>query len=279
MAREHFFDPDGPGRYLPTPHSRGPWDPKSLHGRVLAGLIAHQVEQDHGEPDFHVARLTTDMFRVAPMAPLTVTTTLARAGNRIRVVDASIRIDDGTEIARGSVVFLRRAEQPEGEVWSPPLWEVPHPEMLPAEEPRGPRGMVPVWETRRIEGEFGSTGRKQAWMRETMDLVRGVEPSPLVRMAQTSDFANPFANSGSAGLHFVNADATLYLHRYPAGEWIGVEVAAHHSADGIAIGEVTLYDLQGPVGRATVCAVANRRPPNMIEVPGTAEATQGAGSA
>ena len=268
MARDFFFEPDGPGRFLPTSLSRGPWDPKSLHGRVLAGLIAHAAEVEHGDPAFHAARLTTDMFRVAPMAPVNVVTTLVRDGNRIRVVDASIRGDDGTEIARGNVVFLRRAEQPEGEVWSPPLWVVPPPDALEAQVPKGPPGMTPVWETRRIEGDFGTTGQKRAWVRESLDFIQGVELTPLVRVAQLSDFANPFANSGSAGLNFVNADATLYLHRYPVGEWLGVEVVSHHSADGIAVGECALYDMDGAIGRTTVCSVANRRPAGMIKPPG-----------
>jgi hypothetical protein len=116
-----------------------------------------------------------------------------------------------------------------------------------------------MWDTRRIEGDFDSTGRKRAWIRETHALVDGITPSPLVRLAQTADFTNPFANSGSTGLNFVNADVTLYLHRDSRSEWTGMEVAAHHSSDGVAIGECVLYDLYGPVGRATVCGVANRR--------------------
>lgn len=255
-----FFEAEG-NRYHPTPRTRGPWDPNSLHGRVLAGLIAHQVEHEHGEPNFQPARLTVDMFRVAPMKPMTVTTTLVRDGNRIRVVDASMTDDEGTEIARGNVVFLRRAEQPEGEVWSPPAWDVPAPESLsPPLPPEGVEGpWLPTWETRRIEGDFGVVAQKRAWLRETHELVAGLAPSPFVRAAQASDFTNPFGNSGSAGLQFVNADATLYLHRDPVGEWIGMEVAAHHSSHGIAIAECVLYDLDGAFGRSSVCSVANRR--------------------
>ena len=33
MSNEPFFRREG-ARYQPTPSSRGPWDPKSLHGRV-----------------------------------------------------------------------------------------------------------------------------------------------------------------------------------------------------------------------------------------------------
>lgn len=263
MTDGNFFFEQRGELYHPTPATRGPWDPQSLHGRVIAGLLAHQIEVEHGDEAFQATRLTVDMFRVAPMKPMRVPTRVVRDGNRIRVVDASMVAEDGTEIARANLVFLRRAEQPDGEVWQPPTWDVPHPDALaPAAPPSGVAtdpGHVPMWDTRRIEGDFGTVGQKRAWIRETHQLIAGVPSSSLVRVAQTSDFTNPFANSGSAGLAFVNADVTLYLHRDSRSEWTGIEVAAHHSTDGVAIGECVLYDLDGPLGRATVCAVANRR--------------------
>ena len=48
--------------FMPTPVSNGPWDPNSLHGRVVIGLLAHVIEQRHGSDDFVPARLTVDMF-------------------------------------------------------------------------------------------------------------------------------------------------------------------------------------------------------------------------
>ena len=80
-----------------------------------------------------------------------------------------------------------------------------------------------------------------------------------MRCAVAADFTSPLPNMGSTGLQFVNADITLYLHRLPSTEWLGFEVASHQSEDGIAIGETTLYDEAGPIGKGLVCAVANRR--------------------
>jgi len=258
---DFFFEANG-DLYVPTSRTRGPWDPKSMHGRVIAGLLAHQIEVDHGDPAFQAVRLVVDMFRVAPMTPMSVPTRVVRDGNRIRVVDASMVAEDGTEIARASLVFLRRTDQPEGDVWSAPNWKVPHPDTL--EPPAPPLGIgdqpwTPMWDTRRIQGDFNTVGQKRAWVRETHQLVAGIDPSPLVRVAQVADFTNPLANGGSTGLNFVNADVTLYLHRDATSEWTGLEVAAHHSSDGIAIGECVLYDLDGAIGRASVCGVANRR--------------------
>ena len=89
--------------------------------------------------------------------------------------------------------------------------------------------------------------------------AQGEALTPFVRCAVAADFTSPLANMGSKGLSFVNADITLYLQRLPATEWLGFEVASHQSVDGIAIGETTLYDEVGPIGKGLVCAVANRR--------------------
>ena len=68
MTNEPFFKRDG-DHYVPNPVSRGPWNPQSLHGRVIAGLLGHEIERKHGEPDFIPARLTVDMFRLPGFAP------------------------------------------------------------------------------------------------------------------------------------------------------------------------------------------------------------------
>src|SRR5215510_2095065 len=63
MQKEPFFTRDG-ARFLPTPSCRGPWNPKSLHGRVVIGLLGQEIELRHGGPDYLPARLTVDMYRL-----------------------------------------------------------------------------------------------------------------------------------------------------------------------------------------------------------------------
>jgi hypothetical protein len=258
MSNQPFFDQLGPNQYQPNDICRGPWDPSSLHGRVVAGLLAHAIEQQHGSTQLMPARLTVDLYRMPPFAPVELATRVERDGNRIRVVDATFS-SEGTAIARASCVFLRRAENPEGTVWSPSGWDVRLPDDIPPPDASqwGPRG--PMWDTRVIDHGFGSVEQKRAWLRENRPLAEGVAMTPFVRAAFAADFTNPFANSGSAGLKFVNADITLYLHRLPVGEWLGFEVVEHHATDGIALGECALYDTSGPIGRTLVTALANRR--------------------
>ena len=253
-AEPFFHRSTTESRFEPTDIARGPWGHESLHGHVLGGLMAHVIEHDHGDPGFLPARFTVDMFRPPKYAPVTISTRVARAGNRVRVIDASLVVDE-VEIARGSALMLRRAEDPDGTVWGPEDWDVPAPEEL---DPTG-ADRDPTWETRFISGSARSSERRRSWMREVRELVSGTELTPWVRSAMAADFTNPLANSGDSGLEFLNADYTLYLHRLPVGEWIGVEATSHHSAEGVAVASGALYDEGGPIGRSAVAAIANRR--------------------
>jgi len=253
-AEPFFHQPTEASRFEPTDFARGPWGHESLHGHVLGGLIAHMIEQEHGDAEFQPARLTIDMFRPPTWAPVTIETRIVRTGKRVRAIDASLIVEE-TEIARGSAVMLRRAEDPDGTVWSPDPWDVPAPEELAA--PSSDR--VPVWESRFISGDENGAYRRRAWMREVRELVGSRPLSPWVRSAMAADFTNPLVNSGDAGLEFVNADYTIYLHRLPVGEWIGVEAMSHHSAAGVAVASAAFYDAQGAIGRSGVSAIANRR--------------------
>ena len=257
MSNEPFFTRAGEA-YQPTPFSRGPWSPTSLHGRVVAGLLAHVIEQRYGEPDFMPARFTIDMYRLPDLSAAKVAVRPVREGHRIKVIDAEYSVG-GVSMARGTCVFLRKSENPEGSVWSPPNWTVPKPaDIPPPTDNRG--GMGGMWATRRIEGDFGVFGPgKKLWMSDFRDLVEGEPLTPFGRVALAADFASPFANSGDKGLGWINSDITLYLHRLPATEWIGFEVTNHGATDGVAIGECWLHDEEGAIGTSSVMALAQRR--------------------
>lgn len=251
-----FFEKDR-HRYLANRVSAGPWDPQSLHGRVLAGLLAHEIETVYGETDFVPARLTVDMYRLPGFDPIEVTTRPVREAKRIKVVDANF-ISGGVPMGRATCQLLRRTARPEGNVWSPPNWNVPKPDSI--EPPPDRRtALGGMWEIRPISGAMGTVGPRRLWMREVRELVGGIPLTPFVRAALASDFASPFANAGDGGLGYINSDVTLYQHRPMIGEWIGFEVVNHHATDGIAIGECFIYDTQGPVGSASVAALAQKR--------------------
>ncbi|HEX4182619.1 MAG TPA: thioesterase family protein [Caulobacteraceae bacterium] len=262
MQNLPFFTRDG-DRYVPTTVSRGPWNPNSLHGRVIAGLLGHVIEQRHGDPAFTPARLTVDMYKLPDLSPIEVTTKVVREGQRIKVVDAEF-FSAGTSMARATCQLLRRTENPLGVVWSPPNWDVPAPDSIPEPEDRR-GGMGGMWTTRPISGGMPIGGGQRAdgprrlWMSEVRDLAEGEPFTPFSRVAVACDFASPFANASDQGLGYINSDVSLYLHRPPTTRWVGFEAVNHHATDGVAIGECWLYDEAGPIGTATVAALAQKR--------------------
>jgi hypothetical protein len=49
-TNQPFFSPSGEA-FMPNAIANGPWDPKSMHGRVVIGLLAHAIGQRHGGED------------------------------------------------------------------------------------------------------------------------------------------------------------------------------------------------------------------------------------
>jgi len=243
--------------FVPTNAARGGWNPNFLNGRVVVGLLGHAIDQRHGDPEYLPARLTVDMYRLPDLSPIEVKTRIVRDGFRIKVIDADF-LSGGVTTARATCQLLRRTENPRGNVWTPPNWTVPEPAGIGP--PQGRRsGAAPVWEMRPIIGAIGTVGSRRTWTSDIRDLVDGAPLTPFSRVALAADFASPYANAGDAGLGFINTDVTVYLHRLPLTKWIGFEVVNHGATDGIAIGECFLYDETGPIGSASVAALAQKQ--------------------
>lgn len=256
MADDAFFTRDGE-RYIPAPASRGPWNPNSLHGRVIIGLIGYELERLHGGAEWMPVRLTVDMYRLPDFSPITSETRVIRGGKRIKVVDCELT-SGGKSIGRGTCQFLLRSENAPGITWSPPDWNAPKPDALPP-PPQGQFGER-MWKMRNIDDPFdGKTKRRRAWMSEIRELVQGSALTPFTRVAVASDFTSPLANRSETGLGYINTDVTVYLHRLPVGEWLGFEAINHHATDGVAIGESFLYDVEGAIGSASCAALRQSR--------------------
>ncbi len=244
------FTPDG-DLLVPSKSAASPWSDEMLNGHHIGGLVAWGVQCDDPDADLQLSRLTVDMLRPVPMRPLRVQTRRSRDGRRLRAVDVSV-LDGDVEVIRGSALLLRRSEHPDGEPWAPAPWNVPPPEAI---EP-GPTGAM-SWEIRRISDWTSGPGR--VWMRELSEFVAGHPLTPMLRAALMADFTNPLANSGPAGLAFINADVTMYLARDPRGEWIGLEVAGHLGAEGVAVGTAWMYDQDGRIGQCVAAALPDPR--------------------
>jgi hypothetical protein len=225
-------------------------------------LLARGVERFATVDDWHVARLTIDLFRPVPKAPLELAARSIREGKRIHVVEASL-LADGIEVCRAVGLLLRRQEtnRPGGVDMSlmPPGPEgITVASLAGRADPARPfrEGFHRQVEVRWI-ARPGETGPAVAWLRAPLPLVAGEEWTPLERLAALADFVNPLSGSGSR-VGLINVDSSIHVHRLPRGEWIGMRVERAVEPYGIGVAHAILFDAEGPVGRCTQTALANQ---------------------
>lgn len=259
MTSSALFTTDGPHAWQPTDAARGPWTPEALHGGPVAALLAHAALPLLD--DLMPVRMTVEILRPVPVAPLTVTTAVVRPGRRVRAVVASM-IAGETEVATASVVAIRTAP-------------VPAPEQPTIAPPPGPEtGRPPVFtsggtyealhntgvEHSFVAGAMEETGPATDWIRLRMPLVEGEEPHPLERVAVAADFGNGVSRIVDfEHLLFINPDLTIYLHRLPRGEWVCLDASTRVEPHGIGLATSDLYDADGPIGRALQSLVIDVR--------------------
>jgi len=73
------------GRVLTSPFAAGPWNSSTQHGAAPAALVAWAVENIAAPQSTQVARLTIDLLRPVPVAPLSIETNIIREGRKIQL--------------------------------------------------------------------------------------------------------------------------------------------------------------------------------------------------
>ena len=251
------------GYYMPTEHAASPWGPVTIHGGASAGLMTSLMEEQFPTDSMQLARLTVDLFRPVPMAPLEPRSRIIRDGKRIKVLEVSL-FNEGQEICRSNALIVEKQE-----IKLPThaqLPELPPQKIADAfaqdeviginainkaagvEYPPGLHTLIPL---KPIFLNLG-VGRGCSWVRLPLQVREGVENSPLVSVATLSDFSNGFAQLYlSPDQGFINADITLNLHRMPVDDWIAIDAHARAQPNGISMVETVLYDQYGPIGRVS----------------------------
>jgi Thioesterase-like superfamily len=200
---EAFFLPDG-DRFVATELTRGPWDPGAQHAGPPAALLGRAIERFGPRGDVQVARVTFEILRQVPIAPLEISTTLLRGGRSVEVVGASLH-HDGTEVMRATGVRIRTIEGPSHpEEPGGPFDPGPGADTGTLEVPVGPEqgkplrffptgykvGYSTAMEWRFVKGAFLEPGPATVWMRMRHPLVPAEEPSPLQRVLIAADSGN-----------------------------------------------------------------------------------------
>lgn len=260
-----FFLPDG-DRFVATELTRGPWDPGAQHAGPPAALLGRAVENYGARAGVQVARITFEILRQVPIAPLELSATLLRGGRSIEVVGASLH-HDGTEVMRATGVRIRTADLP----LDPGPWagtealEVPlgpeHGEPLQFFPTGGDVGYNTAMEWRFVKGAFLEPGPATVWMRMRHPLLPGEEPSPLQRVLIAADSGNGVSSVLDwRRWLFVNPDLTVYLHRPPVGEWVCLQARTTVEPAGLGLAESVIFDPTGPVARGLQSLFVAKRP-------------------
>ena len=250
---EAFYERDG-DLFRATELTRGPWDPGAQHAGPPAALLGYALEGLPESDDFQVGRVTFEILRSVPIAPVRVEARVARPGRRVEMLEAELSDAEGEVLmrARGWRLRTTRLELP-GEALiasqPPPL---PEKARSTGFFPTGQEhGYHSAMEIRFVAGDFLEPGPATAWLRMRYPLVAGEEPTPLQRTLIAADVGNGI----SAALDFrrflfINVDLTVHLERMPKGEWIGVDAATLPRASGTGTAESTLFDENARLGRA-----------------------------
>lgn len=247
-----FYEPDGAG-FVATELTRGPWDPGAQHAGPPAALIGRALEALPEAEDFQVCRVTFEILRSIPIAPVEVEARIVRPGRRVQMLEAELRVD-------GEVLMMARAWRlrtasvglPDEAIAIPPGPSLP-------EDP-GPTTFLPsghdvgyhtAMELRFTSGSFLELGPATAWLRMRHPLVPGEEPTPLERVLIAADVGNGISAAVDfRRFLFVNVDLTVQLERLPEGEWVCVDAVTLPQARGNATAESVLNDERGRIGRA-----------------------------
>lgn len=254
MSDDVFFLPDGDA-HVGTALTGGPWDPeRSMHFGPPAALIGRAVEAADGGEDKRVARMAFEVLRPVPIGRLHVATRVVRPGERVDLVEAVLTDDDDRELA-----LCRAWRYVLGDVDVPPA-------AAPPVAPPGPDEAEPVAffpvaadrhygtviELRAVAGSILEPGPCTIWMRQSVPLVAGEEPSPLQRVLVVADSVNGVsAVADPRELLFVNTDLTVHLVRDLVGEWVCLDARTMLHASGRGSASAALSDVDGVVGRST----------------------------
>jgi len=247
-----FYASEG-GSYEPSQLTRGPWDPDSQHAGPPCALLGGGMDRSGEIAGARVARITFEILRPVPMAPLTACARVVRPGRSVELIEGVLSHGD-TEILRARAWRIRtEAVELDG---SPPVDQA-----MPGPDVAEPRDFFPTgqetgyhsaMEVRFLAGAYVEPGPARAWMRQRVPLVEGREPSPLERLLVAADSGNGVsAPLDYRRFVFINTDLSVALRRPPTGDWIGLDAVSHAEPDGIGLTDTTVHDERGPLGRVT----------------------------
>ena len=222
------------------------------HGSAPAALVVWAAEAMPTPVPMRIARVTIDLMRPVPLAPLTLETEVLRAGPQDPALFDPAACRRRCVVGATVLKIKTQALSLPSDVAEAPV-ELPSPEQSredPAKFSSSP--FVAGMSLRAARGRFGVPGPGAIWYRVDRPLVEGFAVSQAMRAVVAADFCN----GTSAALDFrewtfINADLTLSLAREPVGEWMLLDAEIldrsrwRGSGDGAAGGSARLFRPRG----------------------------------
>lgn len=262
MTATALYHRDGDA-FVPSGHTRGPWDPGAQHAGAPAALLAGAAEA--AVPDgLSLTRLAYEVHRPVPLEPCTVAVDVVRPGRRVFGVRAELAVGGDVLVALSAVAVRQGDTGAAATAGGPPPFPPP-----PGERPgagwtfggdEGEAFHLTGMDVRPVIGGFDRPGPATAWFRLLRPVVDDEPPSPVQRVAAAADFANGLSwELDPADWLFVNVDLTVHLARPPAGEWVALDAVTRIGPAGAGWAEATMWDDRGAVARSAQALYVARR--------------------
>jgi hypothetical protein len=233
-------------RVLTSPNAAGPWDINMQHGSAPAALAVWAAEAIPAREPMQIARVTIDLMRPVPVAPLTLQTEILREGRKIQL--CAIRLVAGNVVVVGATILKIRTSTltlpPE---IADPIVELPGPDQSREEQPDfSGSAFVAGVSMRAARGRFGVPGPGAIWYRVDRPLVEASPVSQAMRAVVAADFCNGTAAAlDFRQWTFINADLTVSFARQPVGSWILLDGESWIGPDGAGLATARLADQRG----------------------------------
>jgi Thioesterase-like superfamily len=91
-----------------SPNAAGPWDARMQHGSAPASLVVWAAEAIPTPQPMQIARVTIDLMRPVPVAPLMLETEVVREGRKIQL--CAVRLRAGDTVVVGATVLKIKSQ-------------------------------------------------------------------------------------------------------------------------------------------------------------------------
>src|SRR6478609_2264961 len=121
-------------RVLTSPDAAGPWNAGMQHGSAPAALVVWAAEAIPTREPMQIARVTIDLMRPVPVAPLTLENEILRQGRKIQL--CAVRLFAGDVVVDGATILKIKTQALNlpSEVADLPV-ELPGPDQAREEQP------------------------------------------------------------------------------------------------------------------------------------------------